>query len=161
MSRHGVVGGLRSGALAQGAESPMRGVRTTVMTRRALVVDRRQGGLREASPKHLAKLVKLVEEHGPSFLIRTLESVRGHELDESSCRRIFSTTHKAKGREFDSVVLEDDFTTPPLESSEAMKAWNPEESNLLYVAATRARQALDPTSCTALLDAWQYRAWPS
>lgn len=162
-ARHGVVGGVDDLIrLAQGSESLMRGARTTVPD---LAEFSSWTEVREASEKpshrHLTKLVKLMDEYGPTFLIRTMESVRGHEQDEGTCRRIFSTTHKAKGREFDSVVLEDDFHAPPIEDKKAMAQWNPEESNLLYVAATRARRGLDPTSCAALLDAWRYQAWPS
>jgi superfamily I DNA/RNA helicase len=61
---------------------------------------------------------------------------------------VFSTAHKAKGREFPTVALCDDFTDLPRTPEEREK-WNPEEGNLLYVAATRAQLELDISHCTA------------
>ncbi len=55
---------------------------------------------------------------------------RGRRVDYT-----FSTAHKAKGLEWDHVVLGDDF--PPREEA------TEEEWNLRYVAATRAKRVLD------------------
>ncbi|MFX4226467.1 MAG: 3'-5' exonuclease [Porticoccaceae bacterium] len=67
---------------------------------------------------------------------------------------VFGTAHSTKGREFNRVVLLDDFRTPPLlESARSEKVtageWtekdevaHAEELNMLYVAGTRAKQML-------------------
>ncbi|WP_240351916.1 ATP-binding domain-containing protein, partial [Pectobacterium brasiliense] len=53
---------------------------------------------------------------------------------------VVSTAHRSKGLEWDSVMLNDDFSdiTDPL-LSEAART---DETNLLYVATTRARKLL-------------------
>lgn len=158
----GVVGGVDDLIrLIQGAEGLMRGQRTKVAE---LAEFHSWPAVLEASKqvshRHLSVLVSLVTQYGCAFLLRILESVRGNERDESRCTRLFSTAHKAKGREFDSIVLEDDFVARP-GAPDANSSWTPEESHLLYVAITRARHALDPTRCTALRDAWGTAVWPS
>ena len=161
---YGVVGGVDDLVrLAQGAEALINGRRTHVAD---LAEFAHWSEVKEASKeefyRHLRALVTLVDDYGTAFLIRTLESVRGHERDEARCTQIFSTAHKAKGREFPTVVLEDDFVAPPkTDDVEDANGWTPEEANLLYVAATRAQFDLDPTRCTALADAWGDGEWPT
>lgn len=53
---------------------------------------------------------------------------------------VFLTAHKCKGLEFDNVVLTNDFRSPGDET------YNEEETNLLYVAATRGVERLDFTN---------------
>ena len=55
---------------------------------------------------------------------------------------VLLTAHKCKGLEFDDVTLLDDFTNID------HKSWNEEETNLAYVAATRAMQTLNIGGCT-------------
>ena len=90
----------------------------------------------------------MVETYGPPELLRILGRAKGNELDEASCAQVYSTAHKAKGREFPTVGLCDDFTDCPEDPIEREK-WNPEEGNLLYVAVTRAQLGLDISHCTA------------
>lgn len=52
---------------------------------------------------------------------------------------LLSTVHQAKGLEWDYVVLGDDF-----------KVDTPDELNILYVALTRAKRAIDVSACSAL-----------
>lgn len=54
---------------------------------------------------------------------------------------ILTTAHKSKGREWDVVVLADDYPSP-LDREGRYIGLSPEETNLLYVAATRARKRL-------------------
>lgn len=85
----------------------------------------------------LKRLVKLIDEHGAEKIIATM----GATVTEGNADTILSTAHKSKGREWDTVKLGGDFPTEqkaPLED---------EEIRLLYVAATRAKTALDPTLC--------------
>jgi Superfamily I DNA and RNA helicases len=98
--------------------------------------------------RHLAMLVRLVEYYGTWRLTQALRSVEGNERDEASCHVILSTAHRSKGREWDRVILADDYPEPDDEEetrdpSESRSKWNPEEANLLYVAATRAKAVLD------------------
>ena len=79
--------------------------------------------------------VRLVEKHGERVLIRVLEST---VASEDKADLITTTAHKAKGREWDTVGLTNDFllarnNQPPDES----------EIRLFYVAMTRARKAVD------------------
>ncbi|MFC7633227.1 3'-5' exonuclease [Paraburkholderia humisilvae] len=88
--------------------------------------------------REIAPYVKLIDDHGPDLLE---EMVRASVPDRHADITI-STAHKAKGLEFDSVRVEGDFRffldteTNRMEQAE-------EETRLLYVAMTRARQWLD------------------
>lgn len=70
-----------------------------------------------------------------------------HREKEHEAQIVVSTAHKAKGREFDAVLVLDDFPLPS--ELRARRTKKPEltteidqEINLLYVACTRARQRL-------------------
>jgi ATP-dependent exoDNAse (exonuclease V) beta subunit len=113
--------------------------------------------------EHLLKLTKLVEVHGEASILKALENTAE---DENQADLILSTAHKSKGREWENVMLDDDFFAPklatevkPNASSEATKNTSnkdieimgpngqnyfmaAEEIRLLYVAATRAKKAL-------------------
>lgn len=77
--------------------------------------------------------VRLIGDYGWEPISKLGSSL----ADESRADRVYSTAHKAKGREWAKVRLADDF---PDDAREA----GPEEVRLLYVAATRAKQTLDP-----------------
>lgn len=94
-------------------------------------------------------LCKLVEAHGHDTpqLIEDIRNNAAHR--ESDADIVLTTAHKSKGLEWDCVRICDDFEF--LEDLEADLASNPEAAsapekvqdvNLLYVAATRAKQAL-------------------
>ncbi|NVZ11535.1 UvrD-helicase domain-containing protein [Allochromatium humboldtianum] len=95
-------------------------------------------------------------------LIERLESA--HEPDSRKAGAELTTAHKAKGLEWDQVVLGNDFpdlmdgSGVPLVSAlmppdSPENPLDPDEANLLYVAATRARKHLVITSqLGALLD---------
>lgn len=91
----------------------------------------------------LIRLVKIMEAYQdkvPEILTSLRERSRDHEDD---ARFIVSTAHKAKGREWETVVLLDDyFTLSQLRAMRAKKRITSyeydQEINLLYVAATRA-----------------------
>lgn len=90
---------------------------------------------------------------GPDNTLKTmlerfgLEAIR-EVLDAGARKRsgviVVTTAHKCKGLEFDRVLLADDFTEDISEFSDA-------EANLLYVALTRAKKALDVHLCLPLL----------
>jgi len=77
---------------------------------------------------------------------------------EVAAKVVVSTAHKAKGKEWDRVVLWDDFFPWWEEETAARVNWGSdpahlEEENLLYVAATRARKHLSLTRVGSLLEA--------
>lgn len=155
-ARLAVVGGVEDlENLIRGAESLMRNERTWVPDLAEFsswpeVIKASD----EDAYKYLKPLVEMVESYGPPVLRQVLARVRGNELDESSCSQVFSTVHKAKGREFPTVSLCDDFVDCPATQEEKVRTgWNPEEGNLLYVAVTRAQMRLDVSNCTAALHA--------
>jgi len=100
---------------------------------------------------HLQLLVEQIDVYGPTVLIGILENCRDNEKDPESCKTLYSTAHKAKGSEFDTVALIDDFNGRPEPEAPGAASWDMEEGNLLYVAVTRARYALDITTCSAVL----------
>lgn len=84
----------------------------------------------------LRTFVHLVEHHGKAKLWAVLNQTH---KDEVTADIFLSTAHKAKGREWSSVELTDDFLSDQLEESlEAAEA----EARLFYVAITRAQQNL-------------------
>lgn len=88
-------------------------------------------------------LAKLIKEHGSSFknIIKQIEDAC--YVGESEAAVTLSTIHKSKGREWDNVVLEDDFiiftNEVPLEE---ILVYDIEELNLIYVGITRTKTNL-------------------
>ncbi|MFD9744716.1 UvrD-helicase domain-containing protein [[Kitasatospora] papulosa] len=95
--------------------------------------------------RDLQPLVDLVDTHGTGALLRAI-----HRLDNEDTADItVSTAHKAKGREWGSVKIANDFP-PPRDSDEQDDKGQPvsgpideAEARLAYVAVTRARHHLD------------------
>ncbi|WP_067783486.1 UvrD-helicase domain-containing protein [Actinomyces vulturis] len=75
------------------------------------------------------RIARRYGEHAISKLI-------ANQCPPEQAEVIFSTAHRAKGKEFDHVLLGKDFRTPIDEMSE-------EELMLLYVAVSRAKKSLD------------------
>lgn len=86
----------------------------------------------------LAKLVKNETEKIPSYCAE----LRLHSVEEDAASLIVTTAHKAKGREWDYVVLYDDFPPCAVEKDGEIHI-NAEEARLQYVAVTRAIRYLD------------------
>tara|TARA_B100001094_G_scaffold268965_1_gene272912 strand:- start:1813 stop:3762 length:1950 start_codon:yes stop_codon:yes gene_type:complete len=97
--------------------------------------------------------IALFQEHDPS----TEDHIVGHWASLQNCWSskedadiILTTTHKAKGLEFDNVVLGNDFTQlmtnsfpPKIHLYTFMRGDYIEAYNLLYVAMTRARKTVE------------------
>lgn len=83
----------------------------------------------------LAPIVKMIDKYGVETLIKLLRRISKNTSDDATT--ILSTAHKAKGLEWPSVQLASDFI--PTDD----KRYCTQESNLLYVAATRAQRSLD------------------
>lgn len=111
----------------------------------------------------LQVLVSLVKRHGttlPRYISRVKELTVENELDADI---ILTTTHRAKGLEWDMVRLADDFTRlfnkdgDELSTSEIVI----EEVNLIYVAMTRARLVLQlPTELAKILEVARRKPTP-
>lgn len=87
----------------------------------------------------LRTFVSIVQTYGEEELIKKLATVA---REEASADLIVSTGHKAKGREWDTVKLNNDFE-PRVSKKDANKTViNHEEARLLYVAVTRAKKLL-------------------
>ena len=88
-------------------------------------------------------LAKLIKKHKRSFknIIKQIEYAC--YVEDSIAEVILSTIHKSKGREWDNVILEDDFiiftNEVPLE---AILVYEIEELNLIYVGVTRTKANL-------------------
>lgn len=78
--------------------------------------------------------VQFIRMHGEKSLelLKTIEQAR--RVSEEQADIIFSTVHKAKGREWNRVVIANDFTLK-----------HPHDQNVYYVALTRAKQVLHHT----------------
>ena len=102
---------------------------------------------REPHGLELATLVSLVQTYTVAGLQDVLAQC--HRLREHAgrpiCELLVTTTHKAKGCEWDSVWIAPDFDRPEREveqDGQKTTEFDPEAGRLLYVAATRARQTL-------------------
>lgn len=94
--------------------------------------------------QHLRTFVRLVERHGENKLRSYLSQV---EEREDAASLIISTAHKAKGREWDSVCVVDDFTVVKKDDTGQEIGFDEEELRLLYVALTRGRLSVQiPTA---------------
>lgn len=91
----------------------------------------------EAVQGELIRVLKMVES---GVVYRVLEVLRTHRNVENP-DMILTTAHKSKGREWDYVVLADDF--PSCFDKDGVWVGLPDgERNLLYVAATRVKVML-------------------
>jgi hypothetical protein len=82
----------------------------------------------------LRLMVKLVDEFGTAEIRASVARM----TSEASAELIISTAHKAKGREWDTVQIGEDFTAVKTENKPALR--------LEYVAVTRAKLELDRTA---------------
>lgn len=95
----------------------------------------------------LATLVKLLDLWPPEELLAVLNSV--HKVTVGEADVTISTVRKAKGLEFPSVRLADDFAFPPSDLGKSKIPFSEEEARIFYVALTRAQYELDVAQCRA------------
>lgn len=94
----------------------------------------------DESGSDLRVFVRLIDEYGPQAVIATVDRL----VDETDADVAVSTAHKAKGREWATVKIHDDFRQPkpdPISGERPLP--DPAERMLAYVAVTRAREVLD------------------
>lgn len=89
----------------------------------------------------LRLLVQLVDEFG----VPVIESALSGTCREADAQVVVSTAHKAKGRQWSTVALADDF---PVGTDD--KPIDQAERKLQYVAVTRAQHVLDLSACPTL-----------
>lgn len=98
--------------------------------------------------RDLARFVNLVEAQGLGRLYHILSLL----VEEREADVIISTAHKAKGREWSTVRLNEDFARTkevvcPQTGLVLKEPISPSELRLLYVAITRAKEAVDVPPC--------------
>jgi hypothetical protein len=86
---------------------------------------------------HLLSFVNLVESRGERQLMWALNRI----VDDCQSDLIISTAHKAKGREWSTVRLTDDFLRS--QPGKPTSGPDPAEVRLFYVALTRAKEAVE------------------
>jgi hypothetical protein len=91
----------------------------------------------EHDGRDLKPMVDLIDR----YTAKTVLYATNRLVDESSADRIISTAHKAKGREWDSVRIGDDFSQTPDEETGVIEL-DRSEAMLCYVAVTRAQKEL-------------------
>jgi hypothetical protein len=99
---------------------------------------------------HLLSFVNLVEARGERQLMWALNRT----VDEEQSDVTISTAHKAKGREWETVRLMDDFlrSQPKRPQANTTNGDDPAELRLLYVALTRAREVINvPPSILSMI----------
>lgn len=100
----------------------------------------------------LERVVRLVEQHGDQLPDMIAQLRQAGEVSEEKADIVLSTAHKAKGREWATVKLGQDYCShlAYIRKGEPLRV---EELNILYVAATRATEHLELNRAAAeLLD---------
>ena len=90
----------------------------------------------------LLSKINIVEKFGhrlPAF-VQKVKTVCVRDIRAADI--VVSTIHKAKGLEFDTVILLNDFAELETYGPGSGRSWPEEEKNLLYVAITRAKTTL-------------------
>jgi ATP-dependent exoDNAse (exonuclease V) beta subunit len=93
----------------------------------------------DPSGHDLAPLVELIDNHGIDVVLESVAQL----IDERHAQVTVSTEHKAKGREWNTVRIADDFTEPENEDGSRPAPIQDTDARLAYVAVTRARHLLD------------------
>ena len=105
-----------------------------------------------ADDREIKSRLNIVDQYGariPDLVARLLRA----DTDEANADATLTTAHRAKGLEWDHVILGDDFPdmmvgpvprTPANAKMVEEKPFTVEEANLAYVACTRARKKLTP-----------------
>ena len=94
----------------------------------------------KASAGDLGTWVNILERYG----IDTVRTAISNCVPEKQAEVCISTAHKAKGREWDTVRIADDFAPPVDKESGEPKPLSPADVMLRYVAVTRAKLELEP-----------------
>lgn len=117
-------------------------------------IDELEEYIESTEDAQLGMMLEIVNEYGNEIprILQNLKNLHTGDEDRSKAEMVFSTVHRAKGMEYDTVHLVNDFITEQKLDrilKEAAAAKEPvdksklnEEINLLYVAVTRARHKI-------------------
>ena len=99
-----------------------------------------------AEDPELLRIAKVVESGKSKVYMDALEKIatisteaKGHVPHYDI---LLTTAHKSKGKEWDSVIIGDDFDLKTILKSETEEGYDQQEVNLFYVACTRAISVL-------------------
>lgn len=94
----------------------------------------------ETEAKHKGELSRIASIIKNGSVLRYLKVLETH-YNTDKPEVILTTAHKSKGREWDNVILADDYPSP-YDSKGKYIGLHEQERNLLYVACTRAKKKL-------------------
>lgn len=100
--------------------------------------------------QNISGVFRLYMRYGYQYLSRTIEAFRSNEQHHDVT---ITTVHKAKGREWENVLLADDFEgrSFSVDTKANVKINGEAEARLLYVAITRAKKGLYGANIEALI----------
>lgn len=102
----------------------------------------------DPSGADLSPFVELIDDHGVDAILDAV----GKLSDERDAQLTVSTAHKAKGREWNTIRIADDFSDPGEDEDGQPNPIDDAAARLAYVAVTRARARLDLGGLTWILD---------
>lgn len=115
-------------------------------------IDELEEYIEKTEDNQLSVMVEIVKEYGNEIpeILKSIKAKHVENDEKNKAQMIFSTVHRCKGMEYDSVQIVQDFLSEnKLEKLAADKKELPpqipklnEEINLLYVAITRAKNSL-------------------
>lgn len=116
-------------------------------------IDELEEYIEKAEEIQLGMMVEIVKEYGNKIpgIIKDIKDKHVENDEKEKAEIIFSTVHRSKGMEYDSVQLVNDFITEKKleklldekkEGEEVNSSKLNEEINLLYVAITRAKNSI-------------------
>jgi F-box protein 18 (helicase) len=107
---------------------------------------------------------RIVEKHQHDNIPELAQKIR--ELHDPNAQLTITTAHRAKGLEWDHVILEDDFMSAMRGDEPAVPSGGndeyllpQEEANLYYVAMTRARSTLLLNESLRQFTRWKKESW--
>lgn len=92
--------------------------------------------------------MKIVDRYGATTVVEAIDGC----VPERQAELVVSTAHVAKGREWEHVLIADDFREPAKFKDGTQKGMSRDDAMLAYVSVTRARTHLDNTGL-----AWVHR----
>lgn len=113
---------------------------------------------KETKNQDFLNVIKFINTYGDNIFEINKKIKEKLTTNKNEADIIFTTTHKSKGLEYDQVIMANDFITKKEITNQKNKisfGQIIEELNIYYVAATRARKAIDMASLN--LD-YQYKA---
>ena len=108
--------------------------------------------IEKTEDKQLGMMVEIVKEYGNEIpgILKNIKSKHVENTDKHKAQLIFSTVHRCKGMEYDTIDLVNDFITEEkiekfvkeMATQQLMIPKVMEEINLLYVAVTRSKNKI-------------------